>query len=314
MARRPAHERIKRLLSIIPWIVANPGEELANIAGRFNLTPDELLDDLSIVYMVGIPPYTPDALVDVEIDEDSCVWIRLADYFSRPLQLTPSQGLALLAATEATRELSGESFAPALESALTKLSKALGVDESEVIDVRLGEGDSKLLAELRSAIESNVDTTINYYSYGRNSNTTRRVTPWRLVADSGFWYLQGWCQLAKSERLFRVDRIQSLELHESSTGQASDTDHAEMFTAAQGAPRVKLRLNPSSLWVLEAYPTEEIERNDDGTVDVTLVVVAKAWFQRLMLKLGSEVEVLESSGLATQDLISEGRDKVLERY
>ena len=96
MSKEKADDRIKRLLSIIPWVVSNPGRTTAQIAERFGTTPDQLVDDLTVVFMIGLPPYTPDSLIDVEIDEESRVWINLADYFSRPLKLTPGQGLSLI--------------------------------------------------------------------------------------------------------------------------------------------------------------------------------------------------------------------------
>ena len=100
MSRTTAADRMRRVLAIVPWIVANPGQKVGDVAARFGLTEAALLDDLGVVYMVGLPPYSPDALVDVQIDDEGRVTIRLADFFSRPLRLTPGQGLALLASSD----------------------------------------------------------------------------------------------------------------------------------------------------------------------------------------------------------------------
>ena len=48
--------------------------------------------------MCGLPPYTADRLIDVWVIDDGAVEIRLAEYFERPLRLTPAEGVALLAA------------------------------------------------------------------------------------------------------------------------------------------------------------------------------------------------------------------------
>ncbi len=59
------------------------------------MTEDELLAELDLVFLCGVHPFTPDSLMDVVIEEGR-VWIRYADYFDRPLRLTPAEGLALV--------------------------------------------------------------------------------------------------------------------------------------------------------------------------------------------------------------------------
>ena len=93
-------DRMARLIAAIPWIVARDGALVDEIADRFDYPRDLLLDDLeNVVFFVGVPPYTPDTLIEVQIDDDM-VWIRYADWFSRPMRLTSAESLALLAAGE----------------------------------------------------------------------------------------------------------------------------------------------------------------------------------------------------------------------
>ncbi|MET0826123.1 MAG: hypothetical protein ABWZ89_06380, partial [Acidimicrobiales bacterium] len=70
MGRPSAGERLKRLLALLPWLAAHPGSTIAEISERFGLSPQQLEDDLAVVWMVGVPPYTPDQLIDVEFDGD----------------------------------------------------------------------------------------------------------------------------------------------------------------------------------------------------------------------------------------------------
>lgn len=309
---RPAHERIKKLLSIIPWIVANPGSSVSSIADRFGLTEKELLDDLSIIYMVGLPPYTPDSLVDVEIDDDGGVFIRLADYFSRPLSLTATQALALLASSEALEAF--EDPSSALFTGLQKLKSGMGMDDVEAIEVDLGELDSDLLQTLRKVIDNRQEASILYYSFGRDAVSKRRIVPWRLISDSGFWYMQSWCFTSGEERLFRVDRIEEVEVHNDRLNNSEPQPDFCIFNPTQGAPKVKLRLKPDALWVLEAYPYEEISSNPDGSVDITLVILAVPWLERLLLKLGDNVELISSESLEIKKLVSGAATRILAKY
>ena len=59
------------MLAIVPWVAAQPdGATIAEICARFDLEPAQLQACLDTVFMVGVHPYTPDALVDVFVDQD----------------------------------------------------------------------------------------------------------------------------------------------------------------------------------------------------------------------------------------------------
>ena len=102
--------------------------------------------------MVGLPPYSPDALIDVQIDDEGRVTILLADYFSRPLRLTPGQGLALLASSEALLSVPGTDPRGALARALDKLATAVGVERADAVDIKLGVAEESVLDQLRTAV------------------------------------------------------------------------------------------------------------------------------------------------------------------
>jgi proteasome accessory factor C len=63
MSKPTAGDRLRRVLAMVPWIVANPGVTVTEVADRFGVPEGELVEDLHVVWMVGLPPYTPDALV-----------------------------------------------------------------------------------------------------------------------------------------------------------------------------------------------------------------------------------------------------------
>ncbi len=95
------------------------------IARRFGISVSQLDDDLALVLMIGVPPYSPGDYLEVEEDDEGGVTIRLADYFRRPLQLTPAEGLALLAAGRALLAVPGSDPLGPLATALDKLEHAL---------------------------------------------------------------------------------------------------------------------------------------------------------------------------------------------
>ncbi len=309
-----AADRLRRLLAIVPWIVANPGVEVATVAKRFGLTEKELVKDLDVVWMVGLPPYTPDALVEVQLD-DGRVWIHYADFFERPLRLTPAQGLALLAASDALLSVPGTDDDGPLARALAKLAESMGVDADQTIEVDLGAAEAGHLDALRRAAAEGTEVEIAYYSYGRDERTDRRIAPWRVSADGGAWYVQGWCHLAGGERLFRVDRIEALtETGEPSSERPPDDDEAGVFHPGSDDPTVDLRLSPAARWVAEAYPCEVVDDTADG-LTVRLVVTAEAWLERLLLRLGPDGRVIAAQGLDdATDIGQAAASRIRDRY
>ncbi len=320
MARATAADRMRRVLAVVPWIVANPGRPVAEVADRFGLTEKELLDDLGVVYLVGLPPYSPDALVDVQIDDDGRVTIRLADFFSRPLRLTPGQGLALLASSDGLLSIPGTDPDGALARALAKLGAALGVDSegaTDPIEVHLGSAEGRLLDQLRQAAATATEVEIDYYSYNRDEHTTRQVAPWRVFADGGHWYVHAWCHRADGERIFRVDRIESLvELDRPAAVRPDDGAEGQgIFHPRDDHPRVVLELRPEAAWVVGNYPCEEVVEGPDGSLLATLVITAQPWLERLLVRLGPQARVVDGCGLpGSERLAADVAGRILARY
>ena len=163
------------------------------------------------MWLVGLPPYTPDALIDV-VQEGDRVWIHFADVFDAPQRLTPDQAVALLTAGASVLALPGRDDNGALARGVAKLAAVLGVDADQVLDVDLGPGGAEVLDVLRTAAAEHRTVHLDYYSYGRDERTERAVDPYVVHAEDGSLYVLGYCHLAEAERRFRVDRIASATL------------------------------------------------------------------------------------------------------
>jgi len=279
---------IQRILALVPWIVAHPGTPKTDIAARFGLTVDELDDDLALVLMIGVPPYTPGDYLDVDEDDDGHVTIRLADYFQRPLQLTPAEGLALLAAGRALLAVPGSDAEGPLATALAKLEHALDLPDL-VVEV----GAPQFLRDVRAASTRRDRIEIDYWSAGRDEMTTRRVDPEIVFFALGAWYAGAYCHRAEAERMFRVDRIRALR----ATGEHFETgdlgfETGDVYSPHTNDARVTLRVTPAAAWIAEAYPSESVTERPDGGLDVVLAVSEPAWLERLLLRLGPDAELI----------------------
>ena len=304
--RSVAGTEIQRILAIVPWIVANPGASKEEIATRFGMTLEQLDEDLLLVLMIGVPPYSPGDYLDVD-DDGEFVTIRLADQFSRPLRLTPAEGLALLAAGRTLLAVPGSDPAGPLATALTKLEQAL-----DLPNVIVQVGEPVHLAAVRDAAARGERVEIDYWSAGRDDLTTRRIDPAFAFFAMGEWYVSAYCHRANDERMFRVDRIRALRATGEQFEVGSNDEIAEVFTPAAADPRVTIELQPSAAWVADAYPAESITTRPDGTLEVELAISEPAWLERLMVRLGPEARVVrpESARRAGADAAR----RVLARY
>lgn len=319
--RLTAGDRLARLLSVIPWVAEHDdGVLLDEISTRFAYPRPQLLDDLQdVVFFVGVHPFTPDSLIEVEISDDR-VYIRYADWFSRPLRLTAEEGARLLTAGRSVLSLttSGpaqdeqqEQAGPLLR-ALTKLGTALGDGAHQAVDVRLGNAPDDTLAILRAAVAAGTQVELEYYTYGRDELTERTVDPARVFSDQGNWYLSGWCHRADGERVFRVDRIRQAVPTDRPVPVAPPAGEGA-FTPSGDDPRVVLRIAPRARWIVEQYPTESVTEHDDH-LDVRMVVTAVGWLERLLLRLGPEAEVLSIDPPLTESTRSVAARRVFARY
>lgn len=315
--RRSAPDRVLRMLSIVPWIAAQDGPTVTEVCTRFGIGRNQLLDDLNVVQFVGLPPYTPDMLIEVTFEGDR-VWVHYADVFSRPLRLTPNQALGLVAAGAALSGASNEAaLSGPLATGLAKLAKMLDIEPAEALSIRLGASRPEILDTLRQAVRERRQVELDYFAYSRDARTRRTVDPYRVFAADGAWYVFGHCHLAGGERLFRVDRVAAVELRDERFEPPAAADGAgtpPLFAPDPTTPRVTLDLPASARWVVDTYPVEEVVAQPDGRLRVRLAVASRVWLERLLLRLGADAPVVESTDPALQDLASLAARRVLARY
>ena len=248
MPKLSADERLQRLLAIIPWVASRDGPRVEEVTARFGCTEAELVDDLELLFLCGLHPYTPDMLIDVDI-ADGRVWIRYAEYFSRPLRLTPTEGLALLASGRAVLATAGGDDDGPLARGLDKLAAAMGVDAGEAVEIELGPVAEDLLGTLRGAAGAHRQVEIDYYSFGRDERARRIVDPYAVFSAGGQWYLSAWCHKVEDERLFRVDRISSATVLDSEFRPPKKPPELAAYRPRPDDPRVTLDLEPAARWV-----------------------------------------------------------------
>jgi proteasome accessory factor C len=309
VTRAGADVRLARLLAVVPWVAAHDGPAISEVCDRFGVTERELLADLDLLFLCGLYPFTPDTLIEVDV-ADGRVWIRFAEYFRQPLRLTPLEGLALFGAGTALLALPGADQDGALARALEKLGSVLGEGASDALDVELGPAAPGVLDTIRTAAGEHRRLELDYYSFGRDAVATRVVEPWRVFNAEGNWYLSAWCQQADGERLFRLDRIRRAMPLEETFEPPPDRPTPPVYAGRPEDPVVTLDLAPDARWVAERYPNEGLQALPEGHLRVSLRVSERLWLERLLLRAGPDVVVVDGDGRVASDAAA----RVLARY
>jgi proteasome accessory factor C len=308
--RAGADDRLRRILALVPWVAAQDGPTVDEVCARFGCTERELLADLDLLFMCGVHPFSPDTMIEVDVVEGR-VWIRYADWFHRPLRLTPAEGLALVAAGTALLNEPGTDPDGPLARGLAKLAAVLGVDPDEAVEVELGEAPADVLATVRRAAAGHRQVELDYYAYGRDEWARRTIDPHRLFSAAGQWYVRAWCHRVDAERLFRVDRMRNpVVLDATFDPPADDPGSDAVYHPRPDDPLVVLKLPAAARWVIEQYPVESVQEGEDGTLIVGLHVSERAWLERLLLRLGREVRVVEGA----EGVAATAATRVLARY
>ena len=135
--RRTAEDRLRGLLVMLPWLMERGEVPLAEVARHFRMPPEQVVADLELAAMCGLPPFV-DEMIDVFIDDDTVV-VGVPRLFTRPLRLTAPEGFALVAAGRAAMQLPGADPEGPLGRGLQKLAAALG-DDGVVVDIPIEPG------------------------------------------------------------------------------------------------------------------------------------------------------------------------------
>lgn len=290
-----ASARLRRLLALVGWL-AHVGEApIADIAARFGLSESEVVHELELAACCGVPPYTPDALLEIVVLDD-VARAFLPKELARARRLTPAEGLALAATARAVLAVPGADAKGPLARALAKLEAVLGDRGNLVIDIDA----PPRLDEVRDALDTGVQVEIEYHSAASDETTVRVVEPLSVAGIDGHWYLDAWCHSAEGVRRFRVDRILALRrLGVAVTGRGRDGPwRADAFVPGPSAQTATLVLEPEAQWIADSLPVLARGEAPDGTVHVVLAVGGRAWLERVLLQAGRHARVLAPSGLA----------------
>ncbi|MCY7341744.1 MAG: protein pafC, partial [Pseudonocardia sp.] len=127
-------DRLPRLLSLVPYLLARPGIPIAEAAADFGIGERQLRRDLELLWMCGLPGYGPGDLVDLSFAGDTVSVIEDAG-MRRPLRLTTAEATALLVALRTLADVPGVVDTAAVPPAPAHIERARGAPRPAALAV-----------------------------------------------------------------------------------------------------------------------------------------------------------------------------------
>jgi predicted DNA-binding transcriptional regulator YafY len=297
-------ERFARLVTLASILIdsGRRGTPLnaAELQERLKLSEQELQEDIAVLNVVNFGAGTyvlyaeilPDGTIDVDPEP-------YGDAFARPARLLPVEAKALVAAIDLIGEHIPEG---SLTSVRRKVVSALGEDPAhEGLQIATVGGDDGHIAKIaREAISSRRLLSFEYYKANEDEFSTRVVEAYQLTNGLEGWYVATYDPEREAIRHFRLDRIKSAHVTETSFQPRADLDFSAGVDGwlrtgeVPASSRAKVWISPErARWVREERTV--ISEGTDGSVVVDFGYAGLDWLVRNVLKEAGDAVVLEPS-------------------
>ncbi len=293
-------ERTARLLDLVPYINTHQGIALKDLAAVFEVSNAQMVNDLTTLWMCGLPGYTPLELMDLDF-ESGYVNISNAPTLAKPRSVTFDEGVALILGLDLLRASIPTDRSDLLEkinSLSARLSSIINLNSTFSVVAPVNQGVSAAIDE---ALASRSSLEIEYHSMYRDEITQRTIFPIEIIQVEGQQYLSSYCYFASDFRQFKLDRIQK----------AVVTQESKTFPEyATNTQRINSRLK-----VLK--PTREIaERFSRQDLKVgsefDFQTYSQQWLERSTLSSGDGVALLTPPEIRAS--IAQMAQSMLDRY
>lgn len=319
----PGGLRLARLLQLIPFLQSNSGVSISDTAQLFEISEEQLISDLNLIWLCGLPGYSHLELIDVSYDS-GFISVRNAETLARPMRLGFDEGSSLLLAIESLLVVVPPSDSHVLKNLRSKILHVLQLEnESQIItpENSATPTDSSVLPTIIQAIDSGNQTIdLHYYSATLDSSIRTQIIPKQISAKNGFTYLLALTVPGGEYSTFRVDRIERacLSTHSFEIGslQASPPNSPEvaMDTPALGVVEVvEVELAPDAYWFIEKWGLSNLKYVQERDRYVGQIeVFDPSWLIRAALSLAGALEVVAPTSLREQ--VARAARSSLERY
>jgi len=293
-------ERTARLLDLVPYISSHQGISLKQLAKDFDVSQSQMTDDLTTLWMCGLPGYTPLELMDLDF-ESGYVTIHNAETLAKPRAVTFDEGVALLLGLDLLR-----SALTADRSDLVTSIDLLSVRLSTLINLPTALAATSVVnqevsAAITDAMRTRTGLEISYHSLYRDEISSRIINPLEIIEVDGQRYLSSYCHTAEDFRQFRIDRIKSAKVHVLLNQVPQNVNQSSSYTCT-------IKVLAPNREIAERFKKTELPVNTHFEFES----FSQQWIERSVLASGNAVAL--QSPPEIRDSIAVIAQSMLDRY
>lgn len=284
--------QLERMISIAYLLTTRDEIAIDELEERFSVNSAQIEDDLNQLMFCGLPPYSPDQLFDISI-EDGFVSMFYNDVFVAPLKLNDSERTNATVALTRLKEESGTEESKQIDEILSIINSS----QKQVLDVK---NSSEHFDIFQKAIDEKNVVTITYLSLNSGSIDERDIEPKIIFTTASSSYIYAYCHRDKLMKLFRSDRITNVHLSDSSPishefdenlNLEIDNDDVVPFISSTNS-YVVFKIEKQGQWIIDTYPVEVLdEMNNLYKIEISNPFVAA----RLILNAFPYINYVEGS-------------------
>ena len=293
--------KIDRLIGILSVLTQRDSVTAADLAERFEVSERTIHRDIDLLSRAGIPVVTRQgAGGGVSIMES---------YKMGQTVLTKAEMRDILAGLRSLDSVTDDRrYGQLMEKLSAGSSDFMTGDQSVLIDLSSWYGERLMpkIDTVRRAIDGQVRLRFRYYA--PSGEGRREAEPYYLVFRWSSWYLWGWCLDREDFRLFKLNRMDRLEI----TGERfakRDVPLPDLRTESifPGGVRVKALFDPSCKWrLMEEFGPESVTVRPDGRLLFRADYTDRGSLFTWLLTFGDKVELLEPEDMR-RDILSLAR-------
>ena len=286
-----AANRALRTMDLIPYILENPGVSIVKLAKQFSVTEKQIESDLQLVFMCGLPGYTPYELIDL-IFEDGVVSIIDPQVLDKPRRFTKSELVVIALGLQLLSELSTSDTArlSKIKSLSNKITQLGG---SNSVIFAPSSSKSPFVELISKAIANKKSLNMQYQSLVKDEVSIRTVFPHNLYFMNGNLYLSAMDLAAKADRVFKVELIKTCEVGNDISSEVVNENNStlEVVLDVQKTYKNFIERNSSIITAVE---------EQKNCFRVHLKLSNLEWLKRSILSNSPGIKVISPSLLAQE--------------
>ena len=298
-----AAQRALRTMDLVPYILENPGISTIDLAAKFSVTQKQIEKDLQLIFLCGLPGYTPYELIDLTF-EDGIVSITEPQVLTKPRNFSSNEMVVIKLGLEILREINVNEPVK-LDKISTLLQKVHKETDQDSVLLAKEISSSPYYSVINTAISQRKQLSIEYQSVSKDQLSTRLIVPFKISMLNGNLYLSAYDMDRHSDRIFKLNLISKCEI-----GERTELDLVKSTSIDQ---IVELMVDVKLANFIERNTSIIVDQRltADG-IKVTLKVNNLEWISRAVISYAPNIKVI--SPIALSEMIEQRAKNLLNAY